>query len=317
MVGSHPAGGSQPGRRSSRSCGANHSGRTAVSRRRAVRRAASTPGTGRNAERGTTGPSWNVHQGAHAADRSVVGGTAARFRATSNWMSRSARTGPSAGLSNRLANRAVVSPNGGFETTRYGSEGHSISRKSCRTISTWSTKPASLTLSPSRRAQAGSGSVAMSWAPARTSGRVRAPVPAPTSTIRSPGRTWTASISLLTSFWSTRKFCPSERLRASRGVRRRLADTDDHRHSHGLNGSRYPGFDRLDFCNSSQSSCPWRLREVSRSPLLAVVGGGRSPRSQSPQHQRLLDSLHPPSSRAESDADLARFLRCSLSAQNR
>ncbi len=62
-------------------------------------------------------------------------------------MTRSALNGPSAGLSNNLANRAVVNPKGGFETTRYVSEGHSIPRKSWRTISIWSTNPALDTLS--------------------------------------------------------------------------------------------------------------------------------------------------------------------------
>lgn len=97
--------------------------------------------------RGTTGPNWNVHQGAQDADRRVVGGVAARFRATSYWMSRSARHGPSAGLSNSLTNREVVNPKGEFDTTRYVSDGHSVMRKSRRTISTWSIRPVFLTFS--------------------------------------------------------------------------------------------------------------------------------------------------------------------------
>lgn len=92
-------------------------------------------------------PNWNVHHGAQDADRRVVGGVAARLRATSYWTIRSARKGPSAGLSNSLANRAVVNPKGEFDTTRYVSDGHSIVRKSRRTISTWSIRPVSLTFS--------------------------------------------------------------------------------------------------------------------------------------------------------------------------
>jgi hypothetical protein len=72
-------------------------------------------------------------------------------------------------------------------------------------------------------------------------------------------------MSLLTSPRSTRKFCPSERLRASRGVRRLLADTDHHRHSHESNRS-YVRFDRFDFCNNSESRCPLQIQgRMSRS----------------------------------------------------
>lgn len=74
---------------------------------------------GEGAERGgISGPRWNVHHGAQAVDRKLVGGMAARFRATSDWTTRSARHGPRVGPSSSRESSAVVSPNDGFETTR-------------------------------------------------------------------------------------------------------------------------------------------------------------------------------------------------------
>lgn len=239
--------GSQPGRSSSRSRGANHSGRTARSRRRTVNTAASTRGIGRNAVRGTVGPSSKVHHGAQAAERSVVGGTAERLRATSNWTSRSARTGPFSGISNSLSNRAVVRPKGGLATTRYVSVGHFIVRKSAQTISMRSLSPACRTFSRRRLAHTGSFSTAITRAPVRARGMVRAPRPAPTSTIRSSRCGSTVRTIRLISVWSARKFWPSERRRASRGVRRRLADTDHHRHSHGHKATSRPRIVRRNY----------------------------------------------------------------------
>ena len=63
------------------------------------------------------------HQGAHAVDSSVVGGTAARLRATSHWTSRSARRRPLFGSSSRWRSRDVVAPKGMEPIARNGRRG--------------------------------------------------------------------------------------------------------------------------------------------------------------------------------------------------
>ena len=83
-----------------------------------VRRAASTPGDGRNAFLPTVLPRVNDHQGAQAAARRVMGGRAESLVATSFWTMRSTRSGPRSGRSRSLARTSVVSPNGGLAITR-------------------------------------------------------------------------------------------------------------------------------------------------------------------------------------------------------
>ena len=68
-------------------------------------------------------PSAKDHQGAQAVDSMVVGGVAARLRATSHWMIRSARRRPLLRSSSRWRSRAVVAPKGSEPIARKGRSG--------------------------------------------------------------------------------------------------------------------------------------------------------------------------------------------------
>jgi hypothetical protein len=107
---------------------------------------------------------------------------------TARCNTRSADTNREPGASNRF-NNAVEIPYGGLETTRNGREGNRRSAASARTTVTGSSANRRRNLS----ARAGCSSTATTWAPARTSGAVSAPSPAPTSRISSPGTTPAAS----------------------------------------------------------------------------------------------------------------------------
>jgi len=74
--------------------------------------------------------------------------------------------------------------NGGFATTRKGRRGSRASLPSARTTTTLE----SANLRLSSWARPGCNSKAMTWAPRRSRGAVNAPVPAPISRTRSPGR---------------------------------------------------------------------------------------------------------------------------------
>ncbi len=144
-------------------------------------------------------PPWRPRRGAQGARwcRRV-------FRATSRCTMRSARAGPRAGSSRSLPSSSVVSPNGGFATTRNGRRGRRSPRRSARMTRTAS--PSAATSAASRSAHTVSTSTAHTSTPARASGSVSAPVPAPTSTTSSPGVTPSASIRRGIALRSTRKF---------------------------------------------------------------------------------------------------------------
>src|SRR5262245_22390666 len=91
---------------------------------------ASTRGTGRNERAGMRRLIWNSHQGAHTVERSVDGGSTARFRATSHWRIRSARVRRRVGSSRSRPRMEVVCPKGTDPTTRNGALGRLNERKS-------------------------------------------------------------------------------------------------------------------------------------------------------------------------------------------
>ena len=191
--------------------------------------AASTLGQGRNALRPIVWPTRKFHHGAHAAARKLAGGWQANLIATSRWTITSARWGPRSGWSKSLARVSVVSPNGGFATTRYGSCGIRRFRRSDAITRTFGC--CTSMLERSRSTHVGSISTAQTRAPAARSERVSAPAPAPRSTTSSPGRRSRPWMSCSRTPLSVRKFCPSSRRRRSRSVVRR-PDTEHHRHRH-------------------------------------------------------------------------------------
>jgi hypothetical protein len=113
--------------------------------------------------------------------------TVQRFT-TARCNTRSADTNREPGASNLFSN-AVEIPYGGLETTRNGLDGNRRSAASARTTVTGSSANRRRNLS----ARPGWSSTATTWAPARTSGAVSAPSPAPTSRTSSPGTTPAAS----------------------------------------------------------------------------------------------------------------------------
>ncbi len=113
---------------------------------------------------------------------------------------------------------AVLMPNGGFATTRKGRLG---SRRSAASVTTMVTGwPANRDLRLAARW--GWSSTAMTWAPRLSRGSVRAPVPAPMSTTRSPARI-PASATICLAQWLLRR-CHPQRVRS--------ADTTHHREDH-------------------------------------------------------------------------------------
>ena len=133
-----------------------------------------------NAERGMGGPREHPNSSRH---RFAPGGVPITHRcATCHGTTMSARINRLPGAVRRRR-RATEMPNGGFATTRNGRRGSRTSAPSACTTVTWS-------LAKSRRrscARVGCNSKAMTRAPRSTRGRVSAPVPAPTSSTRSPG----------------------------------------------------------------------------------------------------------------------------------
>ncbi len=124
----------QSSRSRSANVGASRSGRIGGSRRANRQHRRIDRGRGRNESLPIDPPSSNSHHGAHPAVRSATGGVAACLRATSAWSTRSDRNGPRSGRSSNMANSSVVSPNGGFATTRYGSLGNRRRRTSVSMI---------------------------------------------------------------------------------------------------------------------------------------------------------------------------------------
>jgi hypothetical protein len=155
--------------------------------------AASTFGIGRKAVRGMIRTISKCHHGAQVVERSVVGVAAVRLRATSFWMMRSALTGPKAGSSRRARRSAVVRLNGGLAITRYGDLGNSAFNMSVSRTCTLLERPAERSRRLSSFAHTGSRSIAITRAPLRASGIVRAPRPAPNSTTSSSGAASAAS----------------------------------------------------------------------------------------------------------------------------
>lgn len=80
-------------------------------------KAASTAGIGLKALAGIRWSRSKVHHGVHAAERSVVGGTAARLRATCHWTTMSAWMSLPEGSSNMWRINAVVDPKGSDPNT--------------------------------------------------------------------------------------------------------------------------------------------------------------------------------------------------------
>jgi hypothetical protein len=108
----------------------------------------------------------------------------AHRRAAARPITRSARTRWQPGVSSRRSSGDVTA-NGGFATTRNGRRGRRRSAASTCTTTTDERANRCRRMS----ARVGCSSTAMTRAPASTSGSVSAPVPAPMSTTRSPGRT--------------------------------------------------------------------------------------------------------------------------------
>jgi hypothetical protein len=136
-------------------------------------------GGGENADRGMGRPSEQSNSLRH---RSAPGGVPLTQRsATCHGTIRSARISRLPGAVRRR-NRATDMANGGLATTRKGRRGN---RRSAPSACTTMTLP---WLNSRRRsvARVGCNSKSMTRAPRSTSGRVSTPVPAPTSSTRSP-----------------------------------------------------------------------------------------------------------------------------------
>lgn len=147
-----------------------------------VRIAVSTGGRGVNADRGSSMPRV-------IANRLLAPRGSFRYRlTTARCSTRSARRNAFRGSSRACSSHPEI-PNGGFASTRNGCRGQ---RNSVASHSTTVTGvPTNLDRSWATRF--GCSSTASTCAPAATSAAVSDPVPAPISTIRSPGRIPAAS----------------------------------------------------------------------------------------------------------------------------
>ena len=173
-------------------------------------------GGGENAERGMVRPREHSNSLRH---RPAPGGVPKTHRsATCHGTIRSARTSRLPGAVRRRR-RATEMPKGGFATTRNGRRGNRTSAPSACTTVTFS-------LANSRRrsfARVGCSSKAMTRAPRSIRGRVSAPVPAPTSSTRSPDAM--PALSMSRSAHRLSSWCHPHRVRFS--------DTANHReHCH-------------------------------------------------------------------------------------
>ena len=173
-------------------------------------------GGGENAERGMGRPREHSNSLRH---RPAPGGVPNAHRsATCHGTIRSARISRLPGAVTRRR-RATEMPNGGFATTRNGRRGNRRSAPSACTTVTFS----SANFRRSSLARVACNSKAITRAPRSTSGRVRAPVPAPTSSTRSPAAMPTSLMSRSAHRLSSR--CHPHRVRFS--------DTANHReHCH-------------------------------------------------------------------------------------
>ena len=113
----------------------------------------------------------------------MAGHTAACFSASSHWTMTSACPSPRRGSRRRLLRISPEPAKGRFETTEKGSRGQLQRLASASTTRT----PRGANRRRSSAASRGSSSTATTSAPASSSARVNTPVPAPTSTTRSPG----------------------------------------------------------------------------------------------------------------------------------
>ena len=195
-------------------------------RRMTVSMPPSTEGGGSNASRGMRRVSESSHHGSHPKDRSVLRSGDARLRAASNCNKRSARSGPSTGLSRRRRRIDVVSAKGTLPNARHDPSGIRTLRTSPCTIRT-AGRPANAR--SSRSARTPSSSTAVTRAARAAKGRVRRPVPAPISRTCSVEQTpaaWTSSSATT----SLRMKCwPLDRAPVGRGERDRPSTDPHHR----------------------------------------------------------------------------------------
>jgi len=187
-------------------------------------------GGGENAERGMGRPREHSNSLRH---RPAPGGVPETHRsATCQGTITSARTSRLPGAVRRRR-RATEMPKGGFATTRNGRRGNRASAPSaCTTVT--------VALANSRRrllARVGCNSKAMTRAPRRTSERVSAPEPAPTSRTRSPEHMPAFSTSRSAHRLSSR--CHPHRVRFS--------DTANHREHCHTATLRELSIDGIDF----------------------------------------------------------------------
>ena len=132
------------------------------------------------------------HHGAQPRPSSVR--SPARFRATSHWTIRAARSSAPRGSSSSSRNSRVVSWKGTFETARNGKRGTGCSNASPSTTSTVDAGPKRRR---SRTASSASISCAITKPARRASTDVIAPSPAPISTTRSRRETPASGYQLL------------------------------------------------------------------------------------------------------------------------
>jgi hypothetical protein len=182
-----------------------------------VSTATSPGGGGSNARRGTA----SVVVTENTADHLEASAPRPALQRAATWRgtTRSARTNDPAG-SHSVRSSVVVIENGGLATTRNGARGSTSAVASCSTTRTADPKRR---LNPAARR--GCSSTASTRAPARTSGAVMAPAPAPRSTTRSPGEIPARS---------TRRHAHSSSSRCHPHHVRADADTTHHRHDHLL-----------------------------------------------------------------------------------
>ena len=164
--------------------------------------AATTEGGGANADGARRLETERRHHAPQCTERIVDGQTAACLAANSHWTITSARRTGTRGSSSSDRKIAAAAANGRFATTANGSSGHVHRMASACTTRTERNRLRKSGTSVESR------STATTRAPARTSGAVSAPRPAPRSTTKSPRATPASRTIVSASVLLRRKCCP-------------------------------------------------------------------------------------------------------------
>ena len=142
-------------------------------------------GTGRNESAGRRRPTSNDHQGAHVVESRVVGGAAARLRATSHCTTRSARPQATARVIEEVAQQGRGGTEGKRAHRPEGPARHPVAERVAADHRDVRQAP-SPRLAPEVRRPAWIALERHDLDAARASANVQAPRPAPISTTRSP-----------------------------------------------------------------------------------------------------------------------------------